>query len=295
MKKRIPFVPFPLSLARKIAKPFFGIGERLSKIFPNLGVSLNQAEMNIPPREYLAIAFFSFLFWTLIIFSLLVFLSSFLTLPLNYLTIVSIVSLSIGFLSFIYVILYPQLIISKKTKELEKNLLFALRHLLVQVKSGVPLFDALISVSKGDYGLISKEFKKCTEKISTGVSETAALEELVFRNPSLHFRRVIWQITNALRSGADLGDTLDAIVYNLSEEKKVAIRKYGSQLNPLAMLYMLLGVIVPSLGITFLILLSSFSGFSITDTLLFGLLGFLAVFQFFFIGLVKSRRPAIEL
>lgn len=295
MKKRIPFVPFPLPLARKISRPFLGVGERLSKILPNFDVTLDQAEMNISSREYLAVAFFSFWFWTLIILSISFLFFSFLNLQVNYILTASITSLSIGFLSFIYIVLYPQLIISRKRKELEKNLLFALRHLLIQVKSGVPLFDGLVSVSKGDYGLISKEFKKCTERISTGTSETAALEEMVFKNPSLHFRRVIWQITNALRSGADLGNTLDAIVYNLSEEQKVAIRKYGSQLNPLAMLYMLLGVIVPSLGITFLILLSSFSGFLITDTLLYGLLGFLALFQFFFMGIIKNRRPAIEL
>ena len=294
MVKRIPFVPFPLTLARKIARPFFGIGGKLSKIFPNLSVNLSQAEIGITPREYLAIAFFSFWFWTMIIFCLLFSLSVFVTLPKNFIFISAGVSLILGFMSFVYVILYPQLLISKKIRNLERNLLFALRHLLIQVKSGVPLFDGLVSVSKGDYGLISEEFKKCTKKISTGMSQTAALEELIFRNPSLYFRRVIWQITNALRTGADLGDTLDAIVYNLSEEQKVAIRRYGSQLNPLAMLYMLFGVIMPSLGITFLVLLSSFAAFPISETLFWALLGFLSLFQFFFIGIVKNRRPAIE-
>jgi pilus assembly protein TadC len=166
---------------------------------------------------------------------------------------------------------------------------------LIQVKSGVPLFDALVSISNGNYGLISKEFKICTKKISTGLDQTIALEELALRNPSLHFRRIVWQITSAIKTGANLGETLDSIVYNLSQEQKVMIRKYGSQLNPLAMMYMMLAVIIPSLGITFLIIFSAFSGVAVTEMVFYGILFALAFFQFTFIGIVKSRRPAIEL
>jgi flagellar protein FlaJ len=187
------------------------------------------------------------------------------------------------------------LIISRKIRDLDRYLLFALRHMQVQIKSGIPLFDTLVSVSNGDYGLITEEFKKCVKKISTGMSETNALEELIFKNPSIYFRRVIWQITNAIRTGADLGGTLDAIVDNLGDEQKVAIRRYGSQLNPLSMMYMMLAVILPSLGITFLVLLSTFSGFTVSEIIFWFILTILIVFQFSFVGLVKSRRPTIEL
>jgi flagellar protein FlaJ len=207
----------------------------------------------------------------------------------------TIVPLTIGFIAFMYVILYPDLIISKKTRDLDKNLLFALRHLQIQVKSGIPLFDSLVSISQGKYGLISDEFKNCVKKISTGEPEVNSLEELVFRNPSLFFRRVIWQISNAIRTGTDLGNTLDAIVDNLSNEQKVAIRRYGSQLNPLSMMYMMTAVIMPSLGITFLILLSTFSGLAVSEFLFWFILCILIVFQFSFVGIVKSRRPTIEL
>ena len=218
-----------------------------------------------------------------------------LKLPPNFLVTLTGVSLIIGFLSFFYIILYPRLIIARKVKDLEKNLLFALRHLLIQVKSGVPLFDGLVSVSNGNYGLISKELKECAKKISTGLDQTIALEEVALKNPSLHFRRVLWQITSSIRTGADLGGTLESIVHNLSEEQKVMIRKYGSQLNPLAMMYMMLAVIIPSLGITFLIIFSAFSGIAVTESLFFVILIFLAFFQFTFIGIVKSRRPPVEL
>ena len=295
MKKRIPFVPFSLPMARLVVKPFYGLGNRLSKFFPGLNVRLTQADIDISPREYLAIAFFALWFWTTIIFVLLLTLSLFITLPENFVYVLTLAPLAIGFLAFFYIVQYPMLIISRKIRDLDKYLLFALRHMQVQIKSGIPLFDGLVSVSNGDYGLISEEFKKCVKKISTGLSETNALEEMIFKNPSIYFRRVIWQITNAIRTGADLADTLDAIVENLSNEQKVAIRRYGSQLNPLSMMYMMLAVILPSLGITFLVLLSTFSGFTVSEMIFWFILGILIVFQFAFVGLVKSRRPTIEL
>jgi len=295
MNRRIPFIPFSLHTARLTVKPFYGVGNRLIKIFPGLNVRLNQADIEISPREYLAIAFFALWFWTTIIFVTLLTLSLFITLPENFIYVLTAAPLAIGFLAFFYIIQYPMLIISKKTRDLDRHLLFALRHIQVQVKSGIPLFDGLVSVSKGDYGLISEEFKKCVKKISTGTSETNALEELIFKNPSIYFRRVIWQITNAIRTGADLTGTLDAIVENLANEQKVAIRRYGSQLNPLSMMYMMLAVILPSLGITFLVLLSTFSGFAVSEIIFWFILCILIVFQFSFVGLVKSRRPTIEL
>ena len=295
MNGRIPFVPFSLTMARLIVKPFYGLGNRISKFFPGLNVRLNQADIDISPREYLAIAFFALWFWTTIIFVLLLTLSLFIILPENFVYVLTVAPLVIGFLAFFYIIQYPMLIISKKIRDLDRHLLFALRHMQVQIKSGIPLFDGLVSISKADYGLISEEFRNCVKKISTGLSETNALEELIFKNPSMYFRRIIWQITNAVRTGSDLGSTFDAIVENLASEQKVAIRRYGSQLNPLAMMYMMLAVILPSLGITFLVLLSTFSGFAVSEIIFWFILTILIVFQFSFVGLVKSRRPTIEL
>lgn len=98
-----------------------------------------------------------------------------------------------------------------------------------------------------------------------------------------------------MRTGADLGNTLESIVNSISSEQKVAIRNYGSQLNPMAMMYMMLGVIIPSLGVTFLTILSSFTGLVITEMVFVGIFAVLFIFQFSFIGMIKSRRPSIEI
>ena len=288
--KRIPFVPFPLGMALKIARKFIKTGDKITR-HSAIGTYLKQSEMDIDARDYAALAFFSSIFWFFLTLSAFTALGKFLALEFVYFTFLFPIIISL--ISFMYIMFYPKLLIVRKVKDLENNLLYGLRHLTIQVKSGVSLFDALVSVSRQNYGNLSNEFGLCTKKISTGVPEDRALEELALKNPSLHFRRVIWQIINSTKAGTDLGDTLESIVNNISSEQRIAIRKYGSQLNPLAMMYMMLAVIIPSLGITFLIILSSFSGFPITRTIFFGILLLLIVFQFAFIGIIKNRRPSI--
>jgi flagellar protein FlaJ len=289
--KRIPFVPFPLEKISTISKKFLWLSSRLVKVNPFLANSLVQAGIELKDREYLAIAIFSSLFWFSIIFLLFLSLTTLINKSFVYLSFVF--SILISVIAFVYITFYPNFISSKKNRDIERNLLFAIRHLYIQIKSGVSLFDALVSVSKGNYGLVSEEFNKCTKEIATGKEEISALEELTFKIPNTDFKRVVWQIVNSLRAGGDIGNTLNVMSQNLSEEQKVKIRKYGSQLSPMALMYMMLTVILPTLGITFLIIFSTFSGIQLPETVFYMIMIVLAIFQVMFIGLIKSRRPSV--
>lgn len=293
--KRIPFVPFPLAKVSKFSRVFLWASSKIAKINPFLSQGLIQAGIELKDREYLAICIFSALFWFSIIF--VVFISLGAAAHQNFLNLLKIsvaFSAVVSGVSFIYIIFYPNLLMAKKNRDIEKNLLFAIRHMFIQVRSGVSLFDSLVSVSKANYGLISEEFGKCTKEIATGKEETVALEELTLRTPNISLKRIIWQIINSLRAGGDIGNTLDVMAQNLSEEQKVNIRKYGSQLSPMALMYLMFTVILPTLGITFLIIFSTFSGVQVPETVFYLILIILTVFQFMFIGLVKSRRPSVE-
>lgn len=294
MIKSVPFIPFPFKTARKMARSFFLVADKLEKVSPELEMTLKQAEFDVSTREYIAVALFCSFFWFCFLFSTFAVLGRILELG-KFIYIGLLASTVISASSFFYILMYPKLVISRRIREIEKNLLFGLRHLSIQVKAGVPLFDALVSVSKEDYGLLSDELKQCVKRISTGWSTAEAMEELAVKNPSLYFRRAIWQLVNSMRTGADLGNTLESIVNSISSEQRVAIRNYGSQLNPMAMMYMMLGVIIPTLGVTFLTILSSFTGFRITEMVFVGIFAVLFLFQFSFIGMIKSRRPSIEI
>ena len=124
----------------------------------------------------------------------------------------------------------------------------------------------------------------------------AALEELARDNPSLHFRRIMWQIVNSLNSGADIGSTVKEIVDNIVAEQRTAIKKYGSELNPLALFYMILVVIFPTLGIIFLLVLFSFVGTAMSiEVILMGILAMVTFAQFMFMGIMKFRRIGLDI
>ncbi len=190
-------------------------------------------------------------------------------------------------------LLQPKLAVIKKVKALDKDMLFALRHLLIKVRSGITLFDSMKDIAKGSYGQVSKEFDKITIQITAGKNEVEALEGAAYRNPSPFFRRAVWQIASSMRAGADIGSTLKNIVRNLSEEQRILIRKYGAELNPFSLMYMMVTVIMPTLGIALLIVLSSFTGLPIGPEVFIGIYVVLLIFQYMFMGMIKTRRPAI--
>jgi len=294
--KKVPIVPFPLNRALRYARNLglIGLGSRTSKLFPQLSLYLFQSESGLDNDEYTTLALFTGLFWFTIFFVVSTALSLITKVPINFLFIIVPASLAIGLLAFFYVMFYPKVLVTRRIRQLEKNLLFALRHLMIQAKSGIPLFDAMASVARANYGLVSDEFNEAVRRISTGTRDVDALEEAALKNPSLYFRRALWQISNAVRAGADIANTLENIIINLSNEQRILVRKYGSQLNPLAFLYMMFGLIIPSLGIALMITLSSFTGFAIKKYFFWIILAALVLFKFNFLGIVKSRRPSVE-
>ena len=56
-------------------------------------------------------------------------------------------------------------------------------------------------------------------------------------------------------------------------------------------MYMLVAVIMPTLGITFLIILTSFSGLQIPLVIFPVIIVVLAIFQYFYMGMIKTKRP----
>jgi len=289
---RIPFCPLPVRKAQKmLGASLYGVAEPLLKLSPYLEVELEQAGFDINGRDYLSIAIFSSLFMFASMFSIFFVITfRFVDLP-KVIGASTLIAALFFFVTFYYIKKYPKLILKKRMADMERNMIYALRHMYVQVTSGVSLFEAIASVASGNYGMISAEFKSAIKMINTGIPIEKALEELTLRNPSLYFRRAMWQISTGVKSGSDVGSVLKNIIEYISTEQKIVIRRYGAQLNPLTVAYMMVAVIIPSLGVTFLMVLSSFAKIPVTEKMFWGILGFVALFQFMFLGILKSKRP----
>jgi pilus assembly protein TadC len=272
--------------------PFYrGLAQKLEKSFPSLEVYLNQAETRIKALDYIAMCLVSLTFFTIFIFFVSLFSLAFgagVFLPF-------IITFFCAAFVFFQQMAYPRLVAVRRIKEIERNLLPALQDMLVQLNSGIPLFNILASIARGSYGAISIEFKNAIQEINAGRSQIDALEDIAVRNPSVLFRRTIWQVVNGMKEGADIASLIKEVMRAVSDEQVTQIQKYGGQLSPLALFYMLIAIIAPSLGVTFIIVLSSFVAIAptVTKILFYGLLVFTMLFQVMFLGMIKTRRPSL--
>jgi len=152
----------------------------------------------------------------------------------------------------------------------------------------------MISISKSSYGEVSEEFDKAVKKINLGMPVDKALEIIATESRSEYLRRTMWQILNTVRAGASIEGALRSIISSLLTDQRAKIRDYAHELNLWSLIYMLFAVAIPSIGITMLIILSSFAGMNITTSTLISFIVLSFVVQFVLIGFVKSRRPVIE-
>jgi archaeal flagellar protein FlaJ len=184
--------------------------------------------------------------------------------------------------------------IKKRAKMLDKDVLFAGRFLLVKLNSGKPLVNAIIDASKS-YGVANTFFMGIARDINLGTPLEKSLDNAFKYCPSDKFKRVLFQITSALRIGVDVTKSLEATLDEIAGEQLVEIQRYGKKLSSFTLFYMLLAIVLPSLGMTLFIVLASFTNLSMGNSV-FVLLGFVLSFiQFFFIIIFKSVRPNINI
>lgn len=268
------------------------LAQRIESFFPQMERELRNARMDDSPEEYLATCIrraFKLSFpsaVSLIAAGIITDITSTIRIGIISFPILTIM----GFLTFAK---YPNIKTKRRTRQLEKDLPYALRDVLIEIKSGVPLYNALKTVTSG-YGEASEEFSLVIKDVDGGKSMVEAIEESIVRNPSEQYRRAMWQLNNSLKSGTDISITLQSIVDSIIKDQKLKIKKYGEELNPYILVYLLIAVVGPSLGITGLIVISSFTGTSVDRTVYIGVLFMLVVMQIFFLNLVKSKRPEVK-
>lgn len=273
-------------------RPLLPAAQRMKRLVPNIHRDLNRASMDVDPDRFLASAIARGLQIGFVI-SISMVSAGF---SLNNSTLMGAGVASFPFLAifgFFTFANYPKVKTRRLSRDLEKDLPYALRHMLIEVRSGISLYEAMVSVSEG-YGEASKEFNRIVEDINGGKPQIDALEDSIVRNPSEQYRRAMWQMINALKSGTDVSNTLESLVESMVKQQKLDVERYGKELNPYILVYLMIAVIMPSLGVTFLIVLSTFTGVGLTNFTFYQILGGLILFQVFFLNFIKSKRPEVK-
>ncbi len=268
------------------------VAEQLRFLFPDIDRKLSQARMDADPVQHLAESVFRGISTGTMIGGGLIYFGWMTSDAFMY-QMALILAPVAGMFGFFTYAKLPDIRARKRVRNLEKELPYALRHVLIEVKAGISVYQALVSVSEG-YGEASDEFKRIVKDMNSGMSEIEALEAAVVRNPSMQFRRALWQIINALKSGSDVAKTLESLVDAIVEKQILSVQRYGKELNPYTLMYMMVAIILPSLGVTFMIVLSTFTGTSITQGMFYMILIGLIIFQALFINMIKSKRPKVK-
>lgn len=292
MKFKIPFTRTNAEVLKKKSKFFL---KRVGyKKDTKLERDLKNSDIELTREEYLAICLRSFSIVFVFLFVLSTTILVLLKVGLFYLF-GFLVALIFSLFVFFSQRVYPGIYVARRQRDIEKNLISALQDILIQLSSGIPLFNILVNVSDADYGELSIELKKAVRRINSGEPESEVLDDLGRKNPSVFFRRALWQISNGMKSGSDMGMVIKDSIKALSEEQLIQIQNYGNKLNPLIVFYMLISVIIPALSITFLTIISSMINLPKTPTyLLFvGLFVFVILVQIMFLGMIRSKRPSL--
>ena len=271
----------------------FNIGfvNRIASFFPALKSELRIAHLPYTPIQYVnknlkINSLYSLLFTILSFFVL-----QKARLPLLLLVPIF---LSLSVLLFGYSLLSIKGKIKKREREVNKEVLFVGRYLLVKLYAGRPLLNALMETAESR-GVASKYVKEIVDDIDTGNTIEDALNNSMIYSPSDKLRRILFHINNALQLGIDVTKPLESVLEEITKEEELEIKKYGKKLNTLVIFYMLAAVILPSLGMAMFIVISSFINFSIDLKTMLVFLFFVVVLQFIFIALFKSIRPMVNL
>ncbi len=196
--------------------------------------------------------------------------------------------------SFMFFYQLPKGKIRSREREINKEILFAGRYLLVKLESGMPLYNALIDIANS-YGVASKYFREIVNDIETGVTIEDALEKAREYNASKKFKRILWQIVTSLKTGIDVTDSLRTTLEDIRNEQIIEIKAYGKTLNSIMMFYMIIGCVLPSLGFALFTIFSSFLSLQISSTFIGFMLFMFFFLQLAFIAIIRATRPMVTL
>jgi pilus assembly protein TadC len=277
-----------------VSRPFRDSAKRLELLFPTLEWDLKKAGyMDVDGPKYLSIVMYISIL--VLIFSiLLLVVPGLFTGGLSSSYIYILISLVVTVVCVVYLFAVPAVDISKRSRLIDNNLEYMLKDIQIQLRSGVPLFDTLVNVSRGQYGECSRIADGIIKEVESGRSIAEVLDDVGMWSPSEYLRKVLWQIVNAVRSGSDLVKALEAISHDIRLDKEAKITMYSRELNLWSLIYMMLVIIAPSMGVTLAVILSSFVGTGlISQNLLWGVLILVSAIQVVFITFLKEKRPHI--
>jgi pilus assembly protein TadC len=292
--KRIPFMLIPLSSAQGIGSRFRGVGIRILAFYPSVRYDLRSLGLELPPENYCTIAFFSAMIWAILVtfvIGMMLFIAGG-TLPLPVKIFVPFLAMFVFTLLVLVVHLaYPKIISGGISAKVDRELIFAMRDMLIQISSGVPFFTVVENIGSSNYEYLSDEFKDVANRVKAGSPLLDEIENMAIRTQSEYLKKTSWQLVTAIRTGANLTTTLKSIVKVLVDYQFSLSKSFNAELNFIILVYLMISAVLPTIGTTVLVIFSVFGMLGITSDVFMGII-FLSFFgQMGIIAYVNSKRP----
>jgi pilus assembly protein TadC len=264
--------------------------ERLAVQFPFLEKSLVMARNQKTPARHVKESLFTSLMASAACSFLMLIIFSTFGIPAVFSLIIFLLLFSLFFYMFLFA---PQYQAAKAKKLIEGEIVSAIRFLLLEIKTERSIYYAMINTSE-NFPVVGIYFDEIIGRVKLGKTLEQSLLEAVEYCPSQHLKTVYWQLLNSLQTGSDITSSLRVLLDNVVEEHKIGISAYGRELNAFSLFYMMVAIIIPTVGFTIVSALLTFIGFNITIYHMIALWLFLAVLQYSFLITATSRRPAVE-
>ncbi|MCD6403381.1 MAG: type II secretion system F family protein [Candidatus Aenigmarchaeota archaeon] len=151
------------------------------------------------------------------------------------------------------IVAVPQVILSyaeyKELKEIEEKFPIFVRNLMEAVNSGMSLPQAIMFVSKYDYGKLTPYVKKMANQLSWGIPLVKVLDQFIEKiRRSKELVRSVRILQETFKSGGDIGKTLETIAQTLNTLKDLKNERKSLMNQHVVMIYFLsftfLGIVV---------------------------------------------------
>jgi len=293
---KVPLIIFPFNTAVQITRPINFFTKKLAGFFPKLEIDLERIDVEVSPEGYAGACLLSAVLWGLIFGLPLLTVLTVLGADASQTIMMSVgAGFAIFALLFIVLLLYPGILSGKKAELINRDLVYALKDMLLEVSAGASLYDALAIIAESDYGEISKEFDKAVKAVNAGSALDTVLEELALVTPSAYLRSALWQMLNTLKAGTNIEGTLGELVKELTAAQRTKIRNYAQELNVMSLLYLLFSVIIPTIATTMIIIVGPLMGFGGGPGVFYIVLPVSFFLQLALLELIKSRRPVVNI
>ncbi len=164
-------------------------------------------------------------------------------------TFLSWAALQLAIVSFLMIFLYIYLEqkIFRRTRELESVLQEFLRYVSENLKGGMSFEKALWDAIRPKFGILAAEIRLAAKKVMTGQDMEQALQEFTDKYNSPILKRTFNLIIEGMKGGHEIADLIDRIELNLRETKELKDEIIATNSTYVIFLTVIALVIAPAL------------------------------------------------